>query len=148
MGIVTAQDIARTFKKLSTITKATAADFEAINGIGEKMAKEIEEFLASADTKKILDDFKKVGVKVETEKAGGPLEGKKFIFTGTMQGLSRDEAKHLVMALGGTLASTVGRGVDYVVIGEEAGSKADKARELGLTILTPEEFTKLVAQKA
>lgn len=148
VGVVTAQDIARTFKKLSIVVNATAADFEAINGIGEKMATEIAAFFASTDTKKILDDFKAIGIKIETEKSGGPLEGKSFVFTGTMEGMSRDEAKQKVISLGGSVASTVGKGVNYVVVGADAGSKEAKARALGLKILFPAEFKTLVDQKA
>ena len=72
-----------------------------------------------------------------------PLEGKVFVFTGALESMTREEAKNLVERLGGKAASSVSRKVDYVVVGKDPGSKYDKARQLGLTVINEEEFKKI-----
>ncbi len=144
VGVITAQDIARTFKTLDTVMKATKLEFESIEGIGEKMASEIEKYIHQVSTKHLVERYKEVGITVEKEKTGGHLLGKTFIFTGSMGDMSRDEAKQLVLSAGGRIASTVSQTVDYVVVGEDPGSKAEKAKELGVTILSPEEFQAMI----
>jgi DNA ligase (NAD+) len=90
--------------------------------------------------------LKKAGVKVIEPKAKerGKLAGKVFVLTGALQTLGRDEARNLVESLGGTTASSVSKKVDYVVVGEDPGSKFDKAKELGIKTLTEEEFKKMI----
>jgi len=75
----------------------------------------------------------------------GDLSGKVFVFTGALQSFGRDEARSLVESLGGSTSSGVSKKVDFVVAGEDPGSKFDKAKELGITILTEEEFKKMIA---
>jgi DNA ligase (NAD+) len=88
-----------------------------------------------------------VEIAAPSTKRGTPLKGKTFLFTGALEGMTRDEAKDLVLALGGEVATSAGRGVAYVVAGKEPGSKYAKAKELGLTIIDEEEFRRLVGQK-
>ncbi|MGB2599262.1 MAG: BRCT domain-containing protein, partial [Candidatus Omnitrophota bacterium] len=90
--------------------------------------------------------LKKNGVNVSGKKkaAGGKLAGKKVLFTGSLQSIARSEAKKLVESEGGEAASGVSSTVDYVVVGEDPGSKLDKAKKLGLTILTEEQFRRLL----
>lgn len=144
VGLVTAQDIAREFGTLDKVAAADVAAFSKISGVGEKVAPAIVDFFASAETQKLLGKYRAADVKVLREKIGGPLTGKTFVFTGSMPDISRDEAKQRVSQLGGKVASAAGHNVDYVVVGEDAGSKADKARALGLKILTPEQFKRMI----
>jgi len=84
--------------------------------------------------------------RAERPKEKGPLAGKTLVFTGRLSDMTREEAKRLVESLGGKVASSVSRKVDYVVVGEDPGSKLDRARELGIPTLTEEEFRKLVGR--
>ena len=95
-----------------------------------------------------LKRLQKAGVQIlaPSKKQEEPLKGKTFLFTGALEGMSRNEAKDLVEERGGEVASAVGKGVDYVVVGKEPGSKYAKARELGLTIIDEEEFQRLVGR--
>lgn len=144
VGLVTAQDIARRFSILAKVRQASPAELNAIEGIGATVAQAISDFFAQPATKKLLAAYRRRGIKVTAERNGGPLKNKTFVFTGSLGDITRDEAKQRVLALGGSVASTVGAKVDYAVVGEEAGGKADKAQQLRLTILTPAEFKKML----
>lgn len=144
VGVVTAQDIARHFHTLKHIQQATAAEFDEIEGIADKVAQAIYDFFQKQSTRHLLEAFQKAGVKVRQEKGGGKLAGKTFVFTGSLGEMTRDEAKQAVQRLGGRVASDVGEKVSYVVVGEDPGSKARKAQQLGVLVLTPAEFLKMI----
>lgn len=145
VGTVTAQDIASEFGTLEKIQKTNLESFQHISGIGDIVAQSLAEFFASAENQELVKKYQKTGIKVLSDKNVGPLKGKTFVFTGSLgEDMTRDEAKQLVMQLGGKVASTAGENVDYIVIGEDAGSKAEKAKKLGLTTLTPEKFKKML----
>lgn len=146
VGVVTAQDIAREFGTLEKIMRATKDDFLGISGVGDIVAESLANFFAAPEGKQLVEKYRRVGVKVMAEKNIGPLKGKIFVFTGSLPDMSRDEAKQRVMALGGKVASTVGEGVDYVIVGDDPGSKADKAKKLSLKTLTPAAFQKMLNQ--
>ncbi len=146
VGAVTAQDLAREFKTLERFLQATHDELAGIEGVGTKTAAAIQEFLQEAATKKLLKKYQRHHIVIEPEKSGGPLEGKIFIFTGSMSEMTRDEAKQAVLSLGGKVASAIGSQVDYVVVGADAGNKERKAKELGLTILTPARFKTMLEQ--
>lgn len=146
VGLVTAQDIARRFGTLAKVSQATTPELNAIEGVGATVAQAISDFFKQATTKKLLADYQRVGIKITAEKNDGPLKNKTFVFTGSLGDITRDEAKQRVLSLGGSVASTVGASVDYVVVGEEAGRKAAKATQLGLQLLTPEAFKKMLEQ--
>jgi len=104
------------------------------------------DFFSSEDNRRLIEELRAVGIdprapKVEREK---PLSGKTFVFTGKLSSLTREEARRLVEELGGKVASSVSRRVDYVVVGEAPGSKLDRARDLGIPTLTEEEFRDLI----
>lgn len=146
VGVVTAQDLAQEFGTLSALQKASLEleEVSRVEGIGPVVAQSIVNFFASPAARELLEKYQHVGVEVVSEKNRGPLRGKTFVFTGSLGNLSRDEAKQRVRALGGKIASTVGEKVDYVVVGEDPGSKLEKAKKLGVTLLTPEQFQRLV----
>lgn len=144
VGVVTAQDIAREFGTLEKIMHAGKEKFLAVSGVGDIVAESLAGFFASTEGRQLVEKYRRVGVKVMAEKNTGPLKGQIFVFTGSMPDMSRDEAKQRVMALGGKVAASVGEKVDYVVVGEDAGSKANKAEKLGLKTLTPEAFQKML----
>lgn len=146
VGVVTAQLLARKFGTLDNLLTTTAEDIGSVEGVGTKTAPAIYEFMQSKGTQKVLQKFQQHDVKVATEKVEGPLVGKTFIFTGSLGNMSRDEVKQRVQALGGFISSSVGHKVDYVVAGEDPGSKVKKAKELGITILTPAEFQKMISK--
>lgn len=147
VGIVTAQQLARVWMTLPNLLSASQEEIGQVDGVGTKTAPAIFAFLHSSATKHLLAKYDRLGITVAKEKSSGPLSGKTFVFTGALPNMSRDEAKQLVQAKGGFIASTVGAKVDYVVAGEEAGSKLKKARDLGLHILTPAQFQKMIAKE-
>lgn len=144
VGIVTAQQITRRFGTRAKLLAASVADTGSIEGVGTKTAPAIHKFLHSAATKKLLAKYDRVGLIIKPEKSSGPLSSKTFVFTGSMPGMTRDEAKQKVQQLGGLIGSTVGAKVDYLVAGEDPGSKIEKAKKLGIRVLTPEQFKKMI----
>ena len=147
VGTITAQDIAKEFRTLKAVINLTASQAALVPGVGEIVAEEISSFFALPQTKQLLKKYQQAGIKVKNARSGGKLSGKTFLFTGSLPDMSRDEAKAKVQALGGKVASTAATGVDYVVIGEDPGSKAKKAEQLGLTTISPKQFFTLTSHK-
>jgi DNA ligase (NAD+) len=144
VGAITAQDLARHFRTLTRFEKATSEQLHAISGIGPKVAEAVHEFFKNPANKKLLAQYKAAGIKIESEAMFGTLQGRSFVITGSMPNMTRAEAKQRIAERGGQVVSTVGKKTDYVVVGDEPGSKANKARELGITILSPKEFQELL----
>lgn len=141
-----AQVLARNLMSRDAIAHATEEELEAVPEIGPEVAQSVVRFFRDKGNRKEIDRLLKAGIKIAEPKArkDEPLKGKTFLFTGAMEGITRNEAKDLVEARGGEVTSSAGKGVDYVVVGKEPGSKYAKARELGLTIIDEEEFQRLV----
>jgi len=116
--------------------------------VGPEVAESVVRFFKDEGNRRVIEKMLRAGVRVEepTEAAEAerPLEGKVFVFTGALEGMTREDAKRLVEQLGGRTASSISRRVDYVVVGKDPGSKYGRARELGLTIIDEEEFKRLV----
>lgn len=110
------------------------------------MAASVARFFHDKKNKESIERLKGAGVKViePRGKEKGKLAGKVFIFTGALKAFGRDEARSLVGSHGGTTVSSVSKKVDFVVVGEDPGSKYEKAKELGIKILTEEEFKKMI----
>ena len=144
-----AQVLARNLMSLDAIVHATEEDLVAIPEIGPEVAQSIVRFFKDKGNRKEIERLHKAGVRIAEPKVQKeePLKGKTFLFTGALEGMSRNEAKDLVEARGGEVASSAGKGVDYVVAGKDPGSKYAKARELGLTIIDEEEFKRLMGVK-
>ncbi|MBU0629408.1 MAG: NAD-dependent DNA ligase LigA, partial [Candidatus Margulisbacteria bacterium] len=113
--------------------------------IGPKVAEGIVVFFKEKENRHLIEKLKKAGVKTREQGIKGPkpLKGKKFVFTGGMEHYTRPEAEELVRQLGGSASSAVSKETDYVVAGTDPGSKYDKAKKLGVKVLTEEEFVRL-----
>jgi len=146
VGETTAEDLAHHFPRLDDFFNLSEENLMEVEGIGPEVAASVHQFFRDKKNKESIDRLKKAGVKViePKTKEKGKLAGKVFVFTGALQGFERDEARNLVESLGGMTASSVSKKVDFVVIGEDPGSKFDKAKELGIKILTEEEFKKMI----
>jgi DNA ligase (NAD+) len=146
VGETTAEDLAGQFTRLDDFFHLSEEDLMEVEGIGPEVAASVHQFFRDKKNKESIDRLKKAGVKVIEPKIKekGKLAGKTFLFTGALKEFGRDEARNLVESLGGMTASIVSKKVDYVVVGEDPGSKFDKAKELGVQILTEEEFKKLI----
>lgn len=149
VGQHVARVLAEKYGSLDKLQDAAEEDLRETPGVGPEIASNVAGFFAQERNKAVLRKIKQAGVQVEPmpeEKRGRPLEGRTFVFTGELTSLKRSEAQELVTRLGGRTASSVSKATDYVVVGENPGSKHDDARRLGVTILDEAEFKKLIGQ--
>jgi DNA ligase (NAD+) len=137
VGERTAQALAEHFGNIDDIIAADIDTLTAINDIGPKVAETIHEFFLNERNLALVQRLKKVGLTMSAEKRvrGTTLEGLTFVLTGTLPTLTRDAAKERIESAGGHVSGTVSKKTNYVVAGEEAGSKLDKAQSLGVPIL-------------
>ncbi|HUL37292.1 MAG TPA: NAD-dependent DNA ligase LigA [Thermodesulfobacteriota bacterium] len=147
VGETTAEDLARHFPRLEDLFRLSEEDLMEVEGIGPEVAASVHQFFGDKKNKESIERLKKAGVKVIEPKVKerGMLAGKTFVFTGTLKDFGRDEARNLVESSGGLTVSSVSKKVDYVVVGEDPGSKFDKAKELGIKTLTEEEFRTMIS---
>jgi DNA ligase (NAD+) len=147
VGEATAEDLARRFPRLDDFFHLSEESLMEVEGIGPEVASSVFQFFRDKKNRESIERLKKAGVKVIElrVKEKGKLAGKAFLFTGALKSFGRDEARDLVESLGGITASSVSKKVDFVVVGEDPGSKFDKAKELGIKTLTEEEFKKMVS---
>lgn len=146
-GEKAARMLAEKFGSVDSLAKATKEELMNLHEVGPVMAEAIVEFFEQPGTKRLLQKFKQIGLdpKPETrEKTNQILAGKKIVFTGELSHMSRREAENLVRSLGGDAGASVSQNTDFVVAGENPGSKFKKARALGAKIIKEEEFLKLV----
>jgi DNA ligase (NAD+) len=139
--------LARRFGSIDRIAAATVEELGEVHGIGDEIARSVRTFFDDEHNRRVIDRLKAAGV--ETTEAGvtdgpTPLAGKTFVLTGTLSTLTREAARELVQRLGGRVAASVSKKTDYVVVGEDPGSKADDARRLGVPILDETAFRELV----
>jgi len=139
VGATAAKLLARRFGSLSALMEASTETLEAIDGLGSIMAGSIRTFFEEEHNRAMMERLREAGVdpRAETEAAGepGPLAGRQFVLTGKLPTWSRDEAKERIEAAGGKVTGSVSSKTDYVVAGEDAGSKLEKARALGIAVL-------------
>ena len=149
VGEVTAGLLARRFTTLEELMNADRDELLEIEGVGEQVAASLVDYFSDPSTRKMLEELFAAGLTIEPETAGErPLEGRVFLFTGSLKSMSRSEAKELVRELGAQVVSGISRRVTDLVAGERPGSKLKKARELGIKVLTEEEFLELTGRKA
>jgi DNA ligase (NAD+) len=148
VGEATAAGLAREFGSLEALQKASHERLEEARDVGPVTATHVADFLADAGNLAIIGQLRKRGVRWEdvavAEAAPRPLAGKTFVLTGTLPGLTRDEARDLLEARGAKVAGSVSKRTDYVVAGADAGSKLAKAQELDIAILDEKALRKLL----
>lgn len=145
VGEKTAAELASAFGSMEKLSWATLEQLTALDGFGEVVAQNIVSFFLEERNRVQIERLAKAGINMESTKVktGDTFEGKTFVLTGTLPTLKRNEAKELIESLGGKVSSSVSKKTDYVVAGEEAGSKLTKANELGITILTEEQLLQM-----
>lgn len=146
VGEKAAMTLARSFKTIDHFMKTTQEELLSIHEIGEVTAQSVLDYVHRKTTKTLIEKFKKAGLKLvsPSQPVTGKLSDKKFIFTGELSGMSREDASDRVKALGGEVMSSVSRNIDYVVAGEAPGSKLQKAKTLGLNIINENQFKELI----
>ena len=148
VGERTAKLLAARFGSMENIIATKQEDLTAINEIGPEIAASIVEFFHEHKNIDVLNKFSKAGVKPQKKEIdnNAPLQGKSFVFTGSMESMGRNDAKTIVENLGGSIHSSVTKKTTYLVAGSEPGSKLDKAKSSGVKIISEEEFLKLIGR--
>ncbi len=138
------------YDSIDEIMKADQEELEEINEIGPKIAESIVSFFRDEQNRKMIEELRDAGVKMEVEKGEHFeqfLDGKKFVLTGALDNFTRDEATEEIQKYGGRVTSSVSGATDYLVVGENPGSKLDKAKEEGTTILEEDDFMEMLEEK-
>ncbi|MDO8812301.1 MAG: NAD-dependent DNA ligase LigA [Gallionella sp.] len=150
VGESTAKDLAQHFGSLDNLLVADADALQQVRDVGPVVAQSMADFLAEAHNREVIQQLREAGVYWAEHQAQPaislPFSGKTFVLTGTLAVLTRDEAKEKLEALGAKVSGSVSKKTDYVVAGAEAGSKLDKAHELGVAVLDEAEFMNMVGQ--
>ncbi|MGN1456786.1 MAG: NAD-dependent DNA ligase LigA [Acutalibacteraceae bacterium] len=137
------------FATLDNIAKATAAEISEIEGFGNIMAEGVENYFSLDESKKLIEEIKELGINTENKTApsaqtqSSVFAGKTFVITGTLPTYKRTEAAAIIESLGGKVSSSVSKKTDFVLAGDEAGSKLTKAQQLGITVIDEAEFIKM-----
>ncbi|HOU17400.1 MAG TPA: NAD-dependent DNA ligase LigA [Candidatus Marinimicrobia bacterium] len=143
-----AKVLAKAFGSLERLSQASEEELMAIEGVGPIVARSVRNFFNAESNRQTIEKLLSSGIRISTEpdyKQKGEIAGKTFVFTGTLANFTREEAQALVEKYGGKSASSVSKKTDYVVVGENAGSKAETARQLGVKILNEAEFLELIS---
>jgi DNA ligase (NAD+) len=150
VGVRTGQLLAEHFGSIESLASAKEEELYEVSEVGPKVASGILEFFSEPSNRQLLKKLDKAGVHPTVEKRqvkSQKLAGKSFVFTGGLANRSREEAGELVVQHGGKVSGSVSKKTDYVVVGTDPGSKYEKAKELGVTILSEPEFEKLIRVK-
>ena len=148
VGEETAILLAQEFRNIESIKQASLESLEKINDIGGVVAESIIDWFGNKKNINLIDRMLSSGVEIKKRKSGSGTDqrflNQSFVLTGTLESLTRDEAKDKIRELGGSIVSSVSKKLDYVIAGKNPGSKLDKAQELKIKILSEEEFKKLI----
>ena len=147
VGWETAHDLAEYFQTLRKLMDARLEEIERISNVGPVVAKSVYDFFNHENAKREIKNLISVGVKVKEfhrQARTGKLSGKSIVITGSLSSISREEARGKIEKLGGKWSDTVSKKTDYLVVGDEPGSKLEKARKLGVEIIEEKEFLKLI----
>lgn len=139
--------LAERFKDIDSLFKLSEADLQAIPEVGPVMAASIVKFFSSQDTKKMIGEFKHAGVnliQLMPQTRPSRIKGKSFVFTGELSSFSRLQAREMIESLGARWTSVVSKNTDFLVVGDNPGSKYAKAKKLGIIIIGEEEFSRLI----
>ena len=145
VGERTAQFLAEHFGSMEALEQASVEDLQNVNEVGPRIAESIAEFFSVAANRKLIERLREAGLTLSGEKKqrGTKLAGKTFVLTGTLAKYTRDEAKKMIEDAGGKVTGSVSKKTDYVVAGTDAGSKLDKANQLGVAVIDEKEMEKL-----
>ena len=147
VGVKLAKTLTKYFKTMDKLMNSSYEELRLIEDVGGITAKAIHEFFAQEQTRDLINKLKETGVNMEVIEEKGVdnrFEGKTFVLTGTLEHYSREQASEIIEKFGGKTSSSVSKRTDYVLAGEEAGSKLRKAQELGVKIISEEEFNVLI----
>jgi len=151
VGSTTAVDLAHNFGSLDALAGASPSRLEEVEGVGPIVASSIQSFFQVKGNRQVIEKLRTAGVNFQAEQVPSAVESelsrKNLVFTGSLKDFTREQAAEEVIRRGGRVSSAVSKNTDYVVVGEKPGSKLEKARELGVTILSEEEFTALLEGK-
>jgi DNA ligase (NAD+) len=147
VGERTAQFLAEHFGSIDALMKSSEEELLEVEEVGPRIAASIFEFFREPKNRELIEQLRKAGVSFTGKKKerGTKLTGKTFVLTGTLAHMTRDEAKKLIEDAGGRVAGSVSKKTDYVVAGTDAGSKLDKAKELGVAVIDEDEMKKLAS---
>ena len=146
VGKETANVLVDEFTTLENLMNASVEELSRVEGVGEIIAQDIYEFFRKPETLKMIEDLKELGVEPAppAQNVSDELKGKTFVLTGTLQNMTRDEASEKIRKMGGKTSSSVSKNTSFVIAGENAGSKLNKAQKLGVIILSEDDFLKMV----
>ena len=147
VGVKAAKTLARRYKNIDNLANASFESLSMIEDIGPIVANSIREFFMEEQTLDLIKRLKKSGVNtqaIEDENADNRFEGKTFVLTGTLEKYTREEASNIIEKFGGKTSSSVSKKTAFVLAGEEAGSKLTKAQNLGVTIISEDEFAEMI----
>lgn len=149
VGKETAGVLASEFGTLDNLMNATIEDLSKVEGVGEIIAKDIFDFFRKPETIQMIEELRALGVEPAppVQNISDEFKGKTFVLTGTLQNMTRDEASDIIKQMGGKTSSSVSKNTSFVVAGESAGSKLDKAQKLGVIILTENDFLNMIGRK-
>ena len=144
IGFSIAQLLVDNLMTIKQLMAATADDLQSVQGIGPQIAVSVVRFFADKHNRRIIERLETAGVQLVRKKARAAVSqrfaGKTFVLTGTLSSLTRDEARQRIESMGGKVVSSVSKNTDFVVVGEEPGSKLEKARELDRPLLDEKKF--------
>ncbi len=148
VGAGVALKLANRFKSIDALMQADAETLEATPDVGARISESILKYFSDEHNLAMIEELRKAGLKfeVEQEESSNKLEGLSFVLTGSLNSMSRNEAKERIIKLGGQFLSSVSSKTDYVVVGENPGSKLEKARKLGVKTINEEEFLKMLEE--
>ena len=147
VGVKASKLLSRKYKTIDNLKDASVEELSMIDDIGPIVAKSINEFFMQDQTIDLIEKLKSAGVNTESleeESEDTRFEGKTFVLTGSLENYTRSEASDIIEKFGGKVSGTVSKKTDYVLAGEEAGSKLTKAQTLGIKIISEEEFQELI----
>jgi len=146
IGAKAAALVAEHFGDMTAVLEASVEDFEKIDGFGSIMAHSAYEFFALDSTKEMIEALRNYGLNMKSlkEVVDTRFQGKTFVLTGTLPNLTRSQASEIIESFGGKTSSSVSKKTDYVLAGEEAGSKLDKANKLGVTVISEADFNEMI----
>jgi DNA ligase (NAD+) len=149
VGEQTAIDLASAFNSLEKLMSANEASLESIEGVGQVVAESIYNYFQEEHGQKLIESYKQNGVIIESKKKSSVisrLAGKTFVLTGSLELMSRDAAKEIIRNRGGKVSGSISSKTDYLIAGEEAGSKLDKARKLKVEVLNEKAFIDMIGK--